>query len=140
MKDTEKNQVNEYKANLLNPLSPDLKEPEIQVLCTEITRLIEWIITEAHLRDEDVDKFNLMNQSFVHHFQHGDKKKALYEARKAKEFLINKYCVVDGEMISLRMGVKWSVSEFVYVELVPVNAVYHRFIIPPRPWRVTGTL
>ena len=47
-----------------------------------------------------------MIQSFVNHFEHGDKKKALYEAKKAKEFLINKYCVVDGEMISLRMGVK----------------------------------
>ena len=92
----------EHKANLLNPTSPYLKEPEIQKLSIEITRLVQWIMAEAHLHHEDVDKFNLMNESFVYHHAQGDKKKAFYEARKAKEFLINKYCVVDGEMISLK--------------------------------------
>ena len=90
----------EHKANLLNPLSPHLTEPEIQKLSTEITRLVEWIATESPM-DVDFDKFNLMNQSFVYHLEHGDKEKALYEARKAKEFLINEYCEVDGETISL---------------------------------------
>ena len=84
----------------------DLKEPEIQVISCTDNSIDRMDNNRSNTRDEDVDKFNPMNQSFVHHFEHGDKKKALYEAKKAKEFLINKYCVVDGEMISLRMGVK----------------------------------
>jgi hypothetical protein len=65
----------EHKANLLNPTSPYLKEPEIQKLSIEITRLVQWIMAEAHLHHEDVDKFNLMNESFVYHHAQGDKKR-----------------------------------------------------------------